>query len=68
MTKKLLSADGKLNSTIEPKKIYKSEVKFAPPSYIRVCNASSKESYKTPQWPSARESKAEEIASVGMPC
>ena len=68
MTKKLLTTDGKRNATIDPKKIYRTEVKFDPPSVIRVCNASSKEPYKTPQWPSARASKADEIASVGVPC
>ena len=68
MARKLLTTDGKLNATIEPKRIYLTEKKFAPPSYIRVCNASSKEPYRTPQWPSARASKADEIASVGVPC
>jgi hypothetical protein len=69
MARKLLTTDGKLNATIEPKqRNIKADPKFDPPSYIRVCNASSKEPYRTPQWPSARASKADEIASVGVPC
>ena len=67
MTKKLITSDGKRNTTIDPRKIQVQPVKFAPPSYIRVCNASSKEIYHTPTW-NVRESKAEEIASVGLPC
>jgi len=67
MTQKLITSDGKRNITIDPRKIQVQAVKFAPPSYIRVCNASSKEPYRTPVW-NVRESQAEEIASLGLPC
>ena len=67
MTQKLITSDGKRNTTIDPRKIQVQPVKFAPPSFIRICNASSKEPYRTPVW-NIRESKAEEIASVGLPC
>ncbi len=66
--KKLLNASGQRNVTIDPKKIHKPNEKFAPPGYIRVCNASSKEPYRTPVWPTARASRADEIESVGTPC
>ena len=68
MTKKLLNASDQQNVTIDPKKIHKDVVRFDPPAYIRVCNASSKEPYKTPEWPSARATKADSIKSRGTPC
>jgi hypothetical protein len=34
----------------------------------RVCNASQKEAYRTPAWPSARVSQADGIKAKGQPC
>jgi len=64
--KKLLNAAGRQQATLAPKTIAAPFVtKFARSQTTRVCNASSKEAYKTPKWPSARVSAADGIKSRG---
>ena len=64
--KKLLNAAGCKQVTLAPKPLRKNEViTFDTPPVTRVCNASSKEPYVTPAWPSARVSAADGIKSRG---
>ena len=64
--KKLINAAGRQQATLAPKQIAAPFVtKFARSQTARVCNASSKEAYKTPKWPSARVSAADGIKSRG---
>lgn len=64
--KKLHDTRGRAVIALAPKSgIRREQVVFETPPVTRVCNASSKEPYKTPTWPSARVSAADSVKSRG---
>ena len=64
--KKLHDAAGRAAVALAPKSgIRREQIAFNVPPVTRVCNASMREKYVTPAWPSARVSAADSIKSRG---
>jgi len=64
--KKLHDTRGRAVIALAPKSgIRREQVVFETPPVTRVCNASMREKYVTPNWPSARVSAADGIKSRG---